>query len=88
VAAELLPLSFGGWVADTPGIRQVEFWDLDPDDVIFCFPEMRDLAGRCKFPDCRHRQEPGCAIRGAVERGEIDPRRHESLLEMTKPSTP
>jgi ribosome biogenesis GTPase len=88
VAAELLPLSFGGWVADTPGIRQVEFWDLDPDDVIFCFPEMRDLAGRCKFPDCRHRQEPGCAIRAAVERGEIDPRRHESLLEMTKPSTP
>lgn len=84
VAAELLPLEFGGWVADTPGIRQVEFWDLPPEDVAFSFPEMAPLMGQCKFADCRHREEPGCAIRAAVERGEIDARRYESYLEMTK----
>lgn len=84
VATELLALDFGGWVADTPGLRQVEFWDLDPEEVVLCFPEMRDLAGHCKFRDCRHRQEPGCAIRAAVERGEIDTRRYESYQEMTK----
>jgi ribosome biogenesis GTPase len=84
VAAELLPLSFGGWVADTPGLRQIEFWDLDAEDVAFCFPEMAPLMGQCKFADCRHREEPGCAIRAAVERGEIDVRRYESYREMTK----
>jgi ribosome biogenesis GTPase len=84
VSTELLPLSFGGWVADTPGLRQIEFWDLDPEDVAFCFPEMAPLIGQCRFPNCRHRQEPGCAIRAAVERGEIEPRRYESYLEMAK----
>jgi ribosome biogenesis GTPase len=84
VQAELIPLTFGGWVADTPGLRQVEFWDLPPEDIAFSFPEMEPLIGQCKFPDCRHRQEPGCAIRAAVEAGEIDPRRYQSYLEMTK----
>jgi ribosome biogenesis GTPase len=50
----------------------------------FCFPEMAPLMGQCKFADCRHREEPGCAIRAAVERGEIDARRYESYREMTK----
>ncbi len=84
VAAELLPLSFGGWVADTPGLRQVAFWDLDPEDVAYCFPEMRPLMGHCKFTDCRHRQEPGCAVRAAVEGGQIDPHRYQSYLQMTQ----
>lgn len=84
VAAELLPLAFGGWVADTPGLRQIEFWDLDVEDVAYCFPEMAPLMGRCKFANCHHREEPGCAIRAAVESGEIDRRRYESYLEMTK----
>lgn len=84
VATELLPLTFGGWVADTPGLRQVEFWDLPTEDVAFSFPEMEPLIGQCKFADCRHRQEPGCAIRAAVEAGAIETRRYESYLEMTK----
>jgi len=83
VAAELLPLTFGGWVADTPGIRQVAFWDLDASDVAFCFPEMRPLLGHCKFPDCRHREEPGCAILAAVACGDIDRRRYDSYQQMT-----
>ena len=84
VATELLPLTFGGWVADTPGLRQVEFWDLDAQDVALCFPEMRDLAGHCRFADCRHREEPGCSILAALARGEIDPRRYDSYRELTK----
>jgi ribosome biogenesis GTPase len=84
VSAELLPLTFGGWVADTPGLRQVEFWDLDAEDTAFCFPEMEPLMGQCKFANCKHRGEPGCAIRAAVDSGEIDQRRYESYLEMTK----
>ena len=83
VAAELLPLGFGGWVADTPGLRQIEFWDLPEEDVILCFPEMAPLAGTCRFHNCRHRTEPGCAIRAAVEAGQIQPRRYESYLEIT-----
>jgi ribosome biogenesis GTPase / thiamine phosphate phosphatase len=84
VSTELLLLSFGGWVADTPGLRQIEFWDLDPEDVAFCFPEIAPLVGRCRFANCRHRQEPGCVVRAAVERGEIEQRRYESYLEMAK----
>lgn len=84
VSAELLPLEVGGWVADTPGLRQMEFWDIPWEDVIFYFPEMEPLIGKCRFPNCRHRQEPGCAIRAAVEAGEIQERRYESYLEMTK----
>lgn len=84
VAAELLPLTFGGWVADTPGLRQVEFWNLDAEDVGFCFPEMRPVLGQCRFPNCRHQSEPGCAVRAAVERGDMDQRRYESYREMTK----
>jgi ribosome biogenesis GTPase len=85
-AAELLPLHSGGWVADTPGLRQVEFWDLDQEDVGFCFPEIAPLIGRCKFANCRHTEEPGCAIRAAVGEGSISRRRYESFLEMMKPT--
>lgn len=84
VRAELLPLPFGGWVADTPGLRQVEFWDLPQEDVAFCFREFAPLMGQCRFPNCRHRTEPGCAVRAALEAGEIHPRRYQSYLQLTK----
>lgn len=83
VRAQLLPLSCGGWVADTPGLRQVEFWDIPAEDVAFSFPEMASLMGMCRFPDCRHRSEPGCAVRAAVDAGAISARRYESYLQMT-----
>lgn len=83
VRAELLPLNFGGWVADTPGLRQVEFWDLPTEDVAFCFPEIEPLIGTCKFADCRHRTEPGCAVREALADGGISERRYQSYLQMT-----
>ena len=84
VRAELLLLPFGGWVADTPGLRQVEFWDLPQEDVAFCFREMAPLMGLCRFPNCQHRTEPGCAVRAAMEAGEIHPRRYQSYLQLTK----
>jgi ribosome biogenesis GTPase / thiamine phosphate phosphatase len=83
VRAELLTLEIGGWVADTPGLRQVEFWDLLPEDVAFCFPELEPLMGHCKFPNCRHRKEPGCAVRAAVDDNRVSPRRYQSYLQMT-----
>ncbi|MBC8134788.1 MAG: ribosome small subunit-dependent GTPase A [Fibrella sp.] len=84
VAAELIPLNFGGWLADTPGLRQVEFWDLPLEDVAYCFPEIEPLMGQCKFTDCRHRTEPGCAILAAKEHGDISERRYLSYIQMTE----
>lgn len=86
VSAELIALTFGGWLADTPGLRQVEFWDLPEEDVAYCFPEMEPLMGECRFADCRHRTEPGCAITEAKNGGDIDERRYLSYLQMTEPT--
>jgi len=82
VRARLLALSVGGWVADTPGLRQVAFWDLPAEDVAFGFREMAPLLGSCRFADCRHRQEPGCAVRDAVTAGRIPVRRYDSYMQM------
>lgn len=51
--AELLPLDGGGWVADTPGLRQVDFWEVDKEDIPHCFPEFAPYLGQCRFADCR-----------------------------------
>jgi ribosome biogenesis GTPase len=66
-------------IVDTPGIREFGFWDVDGEDLASYFPEMRPLVGRCRFGlDCRHDEEPGCAIRKAVTAGEISPYRYRS----------
>lgn len=65
--AEMLPLDCGGWVIDTPGIRQLELWDVIPEEVEGYFREFRPFVARCKFPDCSHQHEAGCAVRAAVE---------------------
>lgn len=82
VTAELIPLDFGGWVADTPGIRQLGLWNIAPEDLERCFREFVPLLGQCRFNDCTHLREPGCAIRSAVERGEIDERRYRSYAQL------
>lgn len=74
------PLPGGGAVLDTPGFRDYALAGLEPAALPPCFPEMRAHLGRCRFRDCRHKEEPGCAIRGAAEEGEIDPRRYRSYL--------
>jgi len=79
---ELFPLDVGGYVADTPGIRSLALWDTEPEELDAYFIEMRDLVSDCKFSDCTHTHEPGCAVRGAVARGEIAPERYNSYLRL------
>jgi ribosome biogenesis GTPase / thiamine phosphate phosphatase len=64
-----------GYVVDTPGLREVGTWGIDRDALGGCFPEFRALLDRCRFDDCRHLVEPGCAVREAAERGAFDPDR-------------
>ena len=56
----------GDWVIDTTGIRQLELWDVIPEEVEGYFCEFRPFVARCKFPDCSHLHETGCAVRAAV----------------------
>lgn len=80
---EMFKLEGGGAIIDTPGVREFGLWDVDENDLALFFPEMRQYVGRCKFGlDCRHDQEPGCAIRKAVMAGEIHPRRYHSFLKL------
>jgi ribosome biogenesis GTPase len=91
VAAVLVPLDEGGWLVDTPGFSEVGLWGIDPRELARCFPEMRPLIDRCKFADCWHLTEPGCAIRAAVETGAIHPERFQSyrvLLEELQSAKP
>jgi ribosome biogenesis GTPase / thiamine phosphate phosphatase len=82
VVARLLTPEPGILVADTPGLRQFRFWDIDPEQLDAFFPEMRPYLGQCHFAPCTHVHEPGCAVQAAVERGEISDLRYESYLKM------
>ena len=79
---ELFPLDVGGYVADTPGIRSLALWDTEPEELDAYFIEMRDRVSGCKFSDCTHTHEPGCAIRADVEEGEISLARYHSYLRL------
>jgi ribosome biogenesis GTPase len=68
-AAELVPLQAGGYVVDTPGMREVGAWGIEPADLASCFPEFREFLGHCRFDNCRHLNEPSCAVRGGAEEG-------------------
>lgn len=71
VGAVMIPLTQGGFLVDTPGFSEVGLWGIDPAELASCFPEMRPFLGECRFQDCRHRTEPGCAVRAAVARGDV-----------------
>jgi ribosome biogenesis GTPase len=71
-AAELVPLAVGGYVVDTPGMREVGAWGIAHDELGACFPEFRPYLDQCRFDNCRHRAEPGCAVRAAVAAGILD----------------
>jgi ribosome biogenesis GTPase len=80
---EMFQLAAGGAIIDTPGIREFGLWDVKTDDLALFFPEMRPLVGACKFGlNCGHDQEPGCAIRRAVNAGQISPYRYQSYLKL------
>ncbi len=80
--AELVPLAEGGWVADTPGIRALALFDLEPEEIDAYFPDIAPYVPHCAFSDCSHTVEPGCAVRAALERGEIDLHRYESYVRL------
>lgn len=84
VGAVLVPLHDvrGGFVIDTPGLREVGLWGLPPDHLDHCFPEFRPFLGACRFRDCAHDQEPGCAVRGAVDAGDVSRSRYESYVKL------
>lgn len=87
VSAVMVPLRDGGFLVDTPGFSEVGLWGLEPRELARCFPEFRGLLDDCRFPDCSHTHEPGCAVRAAVERGDVAADRHASyaaLLEELK----
>jgi ribosome biogenesis GTPase len=80
--AELIPLSFGGYVVDTPGVRQFQLWDVIPEEVAGFFRDLRPYVSRCRFPDCTHTHEDHCAVKDAVADGWIDARRYESYVQI------
>lgn len=80
--AELFPLKGGGYVADTPGIRALAIFDVEPAELDAYFREIAPLVAQCQFSDCTHQHEPGCAVRAAVEAGDIAEERYESYLRL------
>ena len=78
--ARLFHMPSGGDLIDSPGIREFGLWHISEDELLEGFTEFRPHLGYCKFRDCSHEQEPGCAIREALEKGEITPHRFESYL--------
>jgi ribosome biogenesis GTPase / thiamine phosphate phosphatase len=80
VSSVMLPLHAGGYLVDTPGFSEIGMWGIDPRELADCFPDFRPFLGDCRYADCRHRSEPGCRVREAMEGGAIAPDRWESYL--------
>lgn len=81
VGALLHPLADGGAIIDTPGLREVGLWALPADELAACFPEFRPLLGHCRFRDCSHLIEPGCAVLEGVG-GAIARERYDSFVQL------
>ena len=82
VVRQMFPLAGGGYVADTPGWKSLALWDTEPEEIDGYFPELRERVAYCKFSDCTHIHEPGCAVLTAMERGEVHPERYDSYLRL------
>ena len=81
-AAKLIALANGGFIVDTPGIRQFQLWDVIPAEIGGYFRDIRPHANRCRFPDCSHTHESDCAVKDAVADGRVDARRYESYCHL------
>ena len=80
---EMFPLTGGGAIVDTPGVREFGIVGLEPEDLAFFFPEIAPLIGRCRFGmSCQHDDEPGCAVKAAVMDGSVSPYRYKSYLQL------
>lgn len=82
-ARELVELPSGGWLVDTPGLRSVALWDADVG-LSRVFSDIEELAAKCKFGNCSHGSEPGCAVRAAIEAGNLDSARYEHYLRLDR----
>ncbi|HEY0670657.1 MAG TPA: ribosome small subunit-dependent GTPase A [Longimicrobiales bacterium] len=82
VGAHLIHLPEGGFIVDTPGMREVGMWEINPDGLDVCFPDFRPFLGDCRFSTCTHLHEPGCAIKIAVESGALSRARYESYRDL------
>jgi ribosome biogenesis GTPase len=82
VVRQMFPLEGGGYVADTPGLKALALWDIEPEELDGYFPEIAERVADCQFSSCTHVDEPGCAVVLAVENGEIHPERYESYLRL------
>ncbi|MBQ9616524.1 MAG: ribosome small subunit-dependent GTPase A, partial [Selenomonadaceae bacterium] len=75
--AELLPFA-GGFLVDTPGFSSMELADIDPAELSACFPDFQPYLGHCRFSPCTHSHEPDCAVKAALETGEILRERYDA----------
>lgn len=80
--AEMVPLSEGGYIIDTPGIKEFGLVDFKPEELCHFFPEMRMLFNRCRFDNCTHLNEPGCEVKAYVNNGKISESRYANYLNM------
>lgn len=83
-SSRLYPLPGGGYLADTPGIRELGLFEDSDEDVAGVFPEIEAMAAGCGFRDCTHTHEPSCAVKDAVENGEIDEDRYRNYVRMRR----
>jgi ribosome biogenesis GTPase len=82
VVRQMFPLEGGGYVADTPGLKALALYDIEPEELDGYFPELSDRVSRCYFSNCTHINEPGCAVLGALEEGQINSERYRSYISM------
>ncbi len=82
VTAQLIPLECGGYVADTPGLRELGLWEIDLQNLQFYFPEFEPYRHECRYNGCTHVHEPGCALRAAAGAGQVDFGRYDSYRRM------
>jgi ribosome biogenesis GTPase len=80
--AEMHALAFGGFIIDSPGIKEMGIAGFEKEELAHYFPEMRALMPDCRFSNCLHLNEPGCAVKQALETGEVHPSRYNSYLSM------
>jgi ribosome biogenesis GTPase len=80
---QLFVLPSGALVIDTPGMRELQLWDA-PEGINQTFPDIAELSSQCHFSDCRHADEPGCAVLEAMDRGLVDPARLENYRKMSR----
>jgi ribosome biogenesis GTPase len=80
--AQLLPLAAGGYVVDTPGLRQFQLWDVTAEEIAGCFRDLRPFINHCRYPSCTHTHEAECAVKDAVADDLLDERRYESYCKL------